>query len=248
MHIGSLRLPMYAFMVLLGTGLFGYLGRRQCERRGMTYGDFYELALYGGVGALVGAKLWSWIEDGINGGFSVLNAENLRASGLSFYGGVFLGFAVAAVGGRLRRIDLNTYARQFIWLVPMLHAVWKAGCFCAGCCYGIPYDGPAAVTFPKGSAAPAGIPLFPAQPVEMLALGGLSLALYQLKDRDFFSYPVSVYLMGYGVIRFFLEFYRFHSEGSVPVARILSIFCVVCTAGRIAAGRCKAARQGGKEH
>ena len=49
-----------------------------------------------------------------------------------------------------------------------MYAVGKIGCFFAGCCYGIEYNGFLNVTYNYSAIAPKGISLFPIQLLESI--------------------------------------------------------------------------------
>jgi phosphatidylglycerol:prolipoprotein diacylglycerol transferase len=93
--------------------------------------------------------------------------------------------------------------------VPLIHAFGRIGCFCAGCCYGIPYEGTCHVVFEKSQVAPLGISLFPVQLVE----SGINILLFILleiivrKTKDI-RISLATYMLGYGIMRFCLEFLR----------------------------------------
>lgn len=55
--------------------------------------------------------------------------------------------------------------------IPLPFILAKLGCFCNGCCYGLPCALPWGVVFPAGSRhAPAGIPLHPTQLYEIIGI------------------------------------------------------------------------------
>jgi phosphatidylglycerol:prolipoprotein diacylglycerol transferase len=77
----------------------------------------------------------------------------LGRSGSSIYGGLIAAFAVGAVACRLLAIRLRIFFDAAGPAVALAEAVTRLGCFTAGCCYGIPWDGPWAVSFPRSSFA-----------------------------------------------------------------------------------------------
>ena len=84
----------------------------------------------------------------------------------------------------------------------------------AGCCYGIPYEGPGHVMFHRAlGGAPNGVPLFPVQLLEC----GLNLLLAAFLFVYHRKKPYSTGLVGwygvfYGTARFGLEFLRGDAE------------------------------------
>ena len=94
-------------------------------------------------------------------------------------------------------------------MIPIMHAFGRIGCFCAGCCYGRPYEGFGAVVFPYGSQALAGEKLFPVQLVESGLVLILAIVIIILEVKKEFYYTIETYLISYSVIRFILEFMRY---------------------------------------
>lgn len=77
----------------------------------------------------------------------------LQATGHSMFGGIL---AVAVVGFTLARtlgIDPWRLADAGAPALAAGIAIMRAGCFAAGCCFGLPFDGAWAVTFPAGSGS-----------------------------------------------------------------------------------------------
>lgn len=70
------------------------------------------------------------------------------------------------LAGKIHKFNVKIYIRNFIFLIPFIHAFGRIGCFFAGCCFGIPYNGIGAVVFPENSYALPDVSLFPVQLVE----------------------------------------------------------------------------------
>jgi phosphatidylglycerol:prolipoprotein diacylglycerol transferase len=90
-----------------------------------------------------------------------------------------------------------------------MHSFGRIGCFFAGCCYGIKYQGPFSITFLDSIAGPNHVALFPIQLLESFinVLVSIFLIFYSKKDR-LPGKIFGIYLMLYSLIRFFLEFLR----------------------------------------
>ena len=91
-------------------------------------------------------------------------------------------------------------------LVPGIAAgqiIGRLGCFTRGCCYGLPSE-KFGVIFP---AIGDGVKYFPAQLIEAAGLAVIFILLNSVKEsykgRAFF-----LYLLLYGILRFFIEFTR----------------------------------------
>jgi phosphatidylglycerol---prolipoprotein diacylglyceryl transferase len=134
---------------------------------------------------------------------------------------VFRGSAVQGgfVGGGLAALIYLRVAQAPVLAVldvlapagAMAQALTRLGCFLAGCCHGRP--APAwlgVVSTDPASLGPLGVPLHPAQLYEAGLLVTLAAWLaVELRRRDVPSGRVfGLYLVGYGVIRFTVQFFR----------------------------------------
>jgi len=155
-----------------------------------------------------------------------LLADPGRLFSLESTGFVFFGSLLASVAGLLW--VARRYGTQFSSLcdliltwVPLMHAFGRLGCFCAGCCYGAPWRGPWAVSFPKGSIAfldPAiphidggTTPLHPTQLYEAAGLLVVFLTLLGFRRVRGAERPwrqASRYALGYGILRLCTELWR----------------------------------------
>lgn len=182
---------------------------------------------------MIGAKVWDMITNAIEKKDYLFTMDSFMKSGLSFYGGLFFGALSVWIASKILHADYNNYARNLIFLVPLLHGIWKIGCFMGGCCYGIPYHGLGSVTFPEGVKAPVGIALFPVQIVEAGILFAMTLACYIKGRKQQWRHPVLEYIGSYAVGRFFVEFFRWHENKEViSIAQIVSLVCA-CTVALI---------------
>ena len=92
--------------------------------------------------------------------------------------------------------------------IPLMHAFGRVGCFTAGCCYGIPSDW--GFYFDASPIAPHGVRLLPVQLIESACLLVLFFLMYHYgKQKRLPGKMLAFYLIGYGVIRFILEFFRY---------------------------------------
>ena len=114
------------------------------------------------------------------------------------------------------KMDFWQSVELLIPSVPLVHAFGRIGCFCGGCCYGIPFDPPIGIAFTNSPVAPNGIPLFPVQLVE----AGLNFLLFFFllwfagKPRPQ-GRILGAYVIAYAVIRFVLEFLRYDYERGI---------------------------------
>jgi len=150
--------------------------------------------------------------------------------------GVAAGIWIVARHLRLEFLRVLDYVSL---LAPLWHVFGRLGCFAAGCCFGSQSDAPWAVRFTDPlcmvSSRLLGAALHPAQLYEaagdMAVFAGLFFMVLPRLERG--SMPAGVlsgvYFTAYGVLRFFMEFYR---GDTVPAAFGLTAgqglsFCLV---------------------
>ena len=164
-------MPTYGVLGMAGLG-FGLLAALlRCKRFGLSRDDCAYLYILGAVGALVGAKLLYllplmprlavelpllWEEPG------EFYARYL-SGGMVFYGGFFGGVAAAWGAAKYLRLRLSDFFPVLVPALPLVHAVGRVGCFCAGCCYGRAAPPPWGIAFTHAIAGPNGVPLLPVQ-------------------------------------------------------------------------------------
>ena len=223
-----MTLPAYGTIALFGIVIVTILGIITAWRRKLSVEAFIKLEFVGGVTAIIGAKLWDMItrfftEEGYH-----ISLESFTNSGLSFYGGLLFGTCCVFVAALILQVDFNLYAENLIFLVPLLHGIWKTGCFMGGCCYGISYSGPGSVTYPEGVKAPVGTELFPIQLTEAGISFIMAVIFFVRGKKRQCKYPVLEYIGCYSAIRFLTEFLRWH-EGKyiISVAQMVSLICVI---------------------
>lgn len=153
--------------------------------------------------------------------------------GFVFYGGLFGGMIGFFLAEKIHGIEGLQILKRVFFCVPLAHGFGRVGCFMAGCCYGIPYKGIFAVTYPEVSFGPSGMACFPIQLFEALLLWLLSLIVYVVSVRK--RNPIWIYLLGYAVIRFVLEYLRGDVErgsmGILSTSQWISVCIILAVIG-----------------
>lgn len=243
-HLINRDVPVYGLLMAVG----GVLGWRLSLHRAHRHAPelpresvtrFYLVFL---AGALIGAKVYALILvwPSLKRNFSLLWTnpqlflQMYLYGGMVFYGGL-IGGALCVAGLLLSRsVRFSQLETVYLPCVPLVHGIGRIGCFCAGCCYGVPTDSILGVVYPAGGAAPSGIPLMPVQLFEsagdFFLCAVLCLPFYRQPGRR-----LATYLLGYGCLRFATECFRGDAvrglAGPLSVAQWISIACI--TAGGI---------------
>lgn len=117
-------------------------------------------------------------------------------------GGLLGGFAGASIFKALARISYDT-SDAFARGTCLMLALGRLGCVARHCCFGIE------VPAPFGCDLGDGVARFPVQFVEAAVVFGLFLVLNHLHRRGLAVHRrFFIFLLGYGLIRFTLEFFR----------------------------------------
>ncbi len=152
--------------------------------------------------------------------------------GMSYHGGV-IGVVVAFILISWKyRLNFFRFSELVIPAIPLGHMFGRIGCFMNGMLYGRTTDVPWGMYFP---ADPTGQLRHPSPLYEVAFEGAfLFLLLWFLRKRSPFSgFLPGLYLIGYGVIRFLIEFVRQPDShlgtvwGFLTTGQILSIGMLV---------------------
>lgn len=211
-HILGKEIPAYGFLIVMGVITANIIVWFLLKHLALDINDFIILEAYSFLGAFIGAKLLylliSFDTVDWGGGWNLDYFNQLMQSGFVFYGGLIGGLLFAFLAGKTHHINVKKYVNVCIFLIPWIHSFGRIGCFCAGCCYGKEYSGRFSVTFPKNSLAPANVKLFPIQLMEAFALMLLTFVLFLFLKKYKERYLLEIYLVGYAILRFVLEFFR----------------------------------------
>lgn len=154
--------------------------------------------------------------------------------GFTFYGGL--------IGATLGAWWLFRRDRFPFWkacdmggmMVPIGLGFGRLGCLMAGCCFGTTTEGPHSLVFPPGSPASdwqareglisnhllPSLPVHPTQVYEAaaaFALAGFGI-LYLHARKRYDGHVFAVFIGGYGLMRFVIEFFRSDDRGGVVLS------------------------------
>lgn len=167
---------------------------------------------------LYGAKVFSVITSG----FKV----TLWNAGISSLGGAIGLLLGIFIFGFMYKEGRPVLWESYVTVLPLLYSISKFGCYLVGCCHGIPYSGPLAVTY-NGKYIQGG-PYFPIQLVESIAFGCIFLVVFILYMRDKRKYLIPIVMILCAVTKFSLEYLREEHIGKIISANqlVCAIFFV----------------------
>jgi phosphatidylglycerol---prolipoprotein diacylglyceryl transferase len=215
--IGSFYLPTYGVLVALGFMAGLSVTVKLAKRGKLDPEKVTNLAVYVALAGLIGAKLlmiaFDWPD------IQIFSLATLQAAGV-FQGGLILALIAAFFYIRHNKLPILGVSDVFAPGVALGHAIGRLGCFAAGCCWGKECHLPWAVTFKNPAAAnltgvPLGVPLHPAQLYESATEFLLFAFLYWRYGKPHApGQIIGLYLLISSVVRFLIEFERFHEQAT----------------------------------
>lgn len=211
--IGPLAIRWYGLMYLVGFALFVLLGRYRAREawRGMSKQDVDDLLFYGVLGVILGGRLGYVLF--YKPGYYLQHPLEIFAiwqGGMASHGGIIGVIVVMWLFARVRGKSFLRVADFVVPLVPLGLAAGRIGNFINGELWGRPADPaiwPWAMIFPQ---AGDNVPRHPSQ-LYQFALEGVLLFvilwLYSRRERPAGAVG-SMFLLGYGTLRFIAEFGR----------------------------------------
>ena len=202
----------YGLFMVLGILLAGFLSIRQIVRLGGCAEDILIVGACGiGFALACGSLLYAFVTFPPELIFSSIRSGDFSVfGGLVFYGGLIGGLFGAVLGLRLSRCAWYPLEKAVVPTIPLGHAFGRIGCVMAGCCHGMPYNGPLALYYPAsvlGLSPKQGY--FPVQLLESFINIVLYVWLYQSAKKQIQAgHLLKRYLLAYGAARFVLEFFR----------------------------------------
>jgi phosphatidylglycerol:prolipoprotein diacylglycerol transferase len=220
--IGFLSIKTYGCCMALGFFASWHVLSYLCRRIGRPFDPLANLVISLMVSGVLGSRIAYVIEHWESEFASNLpSIIRIDQGGLMFYGGFILASLVFAGWCFFKKERPLALADLLCVVVPLGHAFGRIGCFFYGCCYGKQSDCSLAVSFPRGSpawyeqlnagqiasAARESLSVLPTQLFEAGANMLLFLALFFFY-RKFARGTTDLYLIGYAVIRFGMEYLR----------------------------------------
>ena len=222
LDIGPLSIHAYGLMIALGVVAAVWLTGRRLEARGAgTRDDVSSMAVWAGIAGVLRARLYHVITDWSSFQDSPLDAFKIWKGGLGIPGGLLAGIGVGIWATKRRGVDWRVMATCAAPAIPLAQSIGRWGNWFNQELYGrattlpwgleISADKVAAAGYPPGTLFH---PTFLYESLWNLALCGFLLVL----DRRRPMRPprlMGVYLLGYGIGRFWVEGLRIDTAHEV---------------------------------
>ena len=231
--LGHFQVRWYGVMYVVAFTVVYLLTMYRIKREEFPYGKelvarFFTWAI---IGILVGGRLGYVLF--YNAGYFLAHpleiilpistqngVEFTGFSGMSYHGGM-LGVAVAFVlFARKYKVNFFRFTDLVVPAIPLGFMFGRFGCFINGMLYGRPTQVAWGMYFPMDSA---GLLRHPSQLYEALFEGlVLFLLLWAVRRKRFAENAMAaLYLLGYGLFRFGIEFFR---QPDIQLGTVVSIF------------------------
>lgn len=218
-EIFGFPLPMYGVMAVVGFVLAVILAMSLAKRYDLPPSDVLFASIYCAIGVVVGAKLLYFItklpefiknfQVFLDNPFGVLVYV---FGGFVFYGGLIGGALGVIIYCKQFKMSVKPFMNVAAPAIPLMHGIGRIGCLCAGCCYGMEYDGIFAITYPENEFTKdmSGVSRFPTPLVEVAVnmILFVFLYFYVRKEKRKEGKALGIYLIVYSIMRFILEFVR----------------------------------------
>jgi phosphatidylglycerol:prolipoprotein diacylglycerol transferase len=219
-EIGSFRLGYYGLMYLVAFAILYLLvmWRLKHEKVEFSKETVQDFLVWAVLGLIIGARL----------GYVLLYnfayyashpleiilpfefSDGLRytgIAGMSYHGGVLGVFLAGVLYCRRRKLKFWRFADFFAPAIPLGYTFGRIGNFINGELFGRATTVPWGMYFPQD---PEGLLRHPSQLYEAFFEGVVLFAvLWSIRKKRYFDgFFISLYLIGYGLVRFFIEFFR----------------------------------------
>ena len=205
------QIPVYGIFFYLGIIVAVTVALLICRRKRVEWYDVAYSGVYAMIGGILGAKLLFLAVS-----FPQIIAEQIPLvavlkGGFVFYGGLLGGLLGLFIYVKQFHMHMGELLEIYATVLPLGHAFGRVGCFFAGCCYGIPYDGALSHTYRYSIGnTPIDVPLLPIQLIESVGLLLIFLVLLTVywRGKERCGTVVILYLTVYPILRFVLDFFR----------------------------------------
>ena len=234
--IPGLPLRWYGLMYVFAFATAYILYRRQVKERKfpMSDDDLSSLFFWGILGLLLGARLFStliyhpdntYIRQPWLIFWPFRNGKFTGLQGMSYHGGAFGGLLAVIIWAKVKRFSFRETGDMFAASIPLGYTFGRLGNFINAELYGRVTDVPWGMVFPRTD----GLPRHPSQLYEMVFEGiVLWFIVWFFRNRKpFKGFLVGLYFLGYGLVRFFIEFYR-EPDSHQPFNSIFTTGQILC--------------------
>lgn len=212
------KIPLYGILVVTGILSGLYIMYKNVKTLNYKKEENYGLILYILLGTLFGAKYFTLLTN-----FNKFKDNiDFKKIGLSSYGAIIGILILLIIFAKQYKKNFKDLINNILPAIPLMYGISKIGCFLAGCCYGIKYNGPLSITYKYSLSAPKNISLLPIQIIETITF--ILIYLYISKKKKENKNIIGITLLLCGLSKFLLDYLRMnHINKILTVNQIVSI-------------------------
>lgn len=212
------KIPLYGILVVTGILSGLYIMYKNVKTLNYKKEENYGLILYILLGTLFGAKYFTLLTN-----FNKFKDNiDFKKIGLSSYGAIIGILILLIIFAKQYKKNFKELINNILPAIPLMYGISKIGCFLAGCCYGIKYNGPLSITYKYSLSAPNNISLFPVQITETIIFILIYLCISKKKKEN--KNIIGITLLLCGLSKFLLDYLRMnHIDKILTVNQIVSI-------------------------
>lgn len=213
----------YGLLIVLGMLLATELSTREFKRQGGDPNLITDMVIWVLPISIIGARIWYVLFE-LDRYNSFMDMINIRDGGLAIHGGVIAGVIVGYIFLNRRGISFFKVSDIIATFIPLAQAIGRWGNFINNEAFGRETDVPWALIIDGKKYHPTFF---------YESLGNVIIFLiiyfYIRKKENNMGYATATYLIGYGIIRFFIEGLRTDSLwwGPIRVAQLVSVVFVL---------------------
>ncbi len=218
--------------VLIGTGfiLALFFAIKLCEIKGLDPELPYDLLWWVFPFSIIGARLYYVAFNNVTPFF--WRAFAIWDGGLAIYGGIIGGFIGLVICCKIKKVDLLKVCDIVAPGLVLGQALGRLGCIFAGCCYGVEVQNAALRWFPIAINVHGDYHFATNFYESILNFILFFVLIWLVRKINMKGLVVAVYLVAYGVYRYFLEFFRDDSQllltsFGMPVSQLVSVISVI---------------------
>lgn len=232
--IGPISVKSYGTMIAIGIVFAIYLAIIRAKKREIDDEPIIDIAIYGILGGVIGAKLLFIITELPNIIKNPPDFKEFILYGFVLYGAIIGGALAAYIYCRSKKIKFLTYFDLVAPSIAFAQAFGRIGCFLAGCCYGKETSCSLGVEFHNSPFAPNNIRLHATQLYSSIGdfIIGIILIIFASKERKR-GQVGGLYMILYSIGRFMVEFLRGDPRGNVLIFSTSQFICLLVFLGGI---------------
>ncbi|MCL2044161.1 MAG: prolipoprotein diacylglyceryl transferase [Treponema sp.] len=220
--IPGLPFRWYGLMYIFAFAAAFLLYRHQVKERRfpMTEDQLYSLFTWGILGLLLGARIFSTLVYETSDIYvrqpwlifwPFRNGQFTGLTGMSYHGGAVGGLIAVILWAKFKKFNFREIGDMYAASIPLGYTFGRLGNFINAELYGRVTDSPLGMVFPNaGLVNGENLPRHPSQLYEMVFEGIIlwTIIWFFRNRKPFKGFLLGLYFLGYGLFRFFIEYFR----------------------------------------